>query len=81
MNETQIRMRVRQLLASGELPCDEPETLWAGNGAGKRCAACREAIDPHEVEYEVDLASKQTIRLHRRCHEIWLEECRPASAG
>lgn len=71
-----IRARVRQLIITGELPC-EPGKIWAGRGVGDTCVACAQRIEPTEVEYEVDLASGQTVRLHQRCHEIWLEECEP----
>jgi hypothetical protein len=69
-----IRQRVRALLAAGELPCEEPQTTWAGLGTGRECAACAEAIAASEVEYEVDSAGT-TLRLHRLCHEIWRAEC------
>ena len=29
----------------------------------------------HETEFEIDLSSGRTLRLHRLCHKLWLEEC------
>ena len=68
----------RKLLEADELPCEEPQKTWAGSGGGKHCAACGHAILPTEVEFEVDLVSGITLRLHRACHDIWLEECHQA---
>jgi len=75
MIETEIRVRIRSLHATGELPCETPEQTWGGSGLGEHCAACAEAISPDEIEFEVDLPSGMRIRLHRRCYQLWLEEC------
>jgi hypothetical protein len=76
MDEASIRARVSRLLADRILPCETPDQTWAGRGMGLRCIACETPIAPTEVEYEVDFSGR-TLRLHRRCHEIWLEECEP----
>jgi hypothetical protein len=75
MDDDVIRTRIRAMLESGDLPCEHPETTWAGRGFGQLCAACAERIEATEVEYEVDLASGRTLRLHRQCHALWLQEC------
>lgn len=77
MTEAEIRARIRRLHASGDIPCEEPERTWGGNGLGEYCAACSEIIPRDEIELEVDLPSGKRIRLHRRCHQFWLEECEP----
>ncbi|HXH84138.1 MAG TPA: hypothetical protein VNN07_14610 [Candidatus Tectomicrobia bacterium] len=77
LDESQIRSRIRTMLETGALPCDEPAATWAGSGEGKRCVACTETIAPTEVEFEVDLASGITLRLHRACYAVWREECEP----
>jgi hypothetical protein len=76
MDPSSIRARVRRMIDTGEIPCDDPESLWAGNGTGDRCLACAQPIAPTEVEYEVEVAAT-TYRLHRLCYAIWLEECEP----
>jgi len=81
MTDAEIRVRVRRLHETGELPCEEPERTWAGSGLGQYCAACSEIIPPTEIEFEVDLPSGTRIRLHRRCHQLWLEECEPLRQG
>jgi hypothetical protein len=78
MQEEEIRARIKSLSAIGELPCEEPERTWGGNGLGQFCVACAEIISSAEIEFEVDLPSGKRIRLHRRCHQLWLEECAPA---
>jgi hypothetical protein len=75
MEQAAIRDRIRKLLHTGELPCEEPEATWGSNGNGQRCAGCREPIRVDDVEYEVSLPSGALIRLHRPCHAIWLQEC------
>ena len=73
MEETALRLRVRQLVESGQVPCEEPDKTWAGPGTGTHCAACGEPIKPTEVEFEADLPAGITLRLHRLCHEVWRE--------
>jgi hypothetical protein len=77
MEELTIRRRVREMVRTGALPCEDPESLWGGMGDGARCAACAEPIGAREVEYEADLASGRKILLHRPCYLIWIEECEP----
>jgi hypothetical protein len=79
MDETTIRRRVREMITTGELPCDDLAGLWAGMGGGKRCAACAEPIGAEEVEYEVNLTSGKRVLLHQPCHTIWLKECAPGT--
>jgi hypothetical protein len=69
-----VRARIRQMLDTGLLEC-EPGKTWAGPGVGDTCAACAAPISAAEIEYEVDLASGPTLRLHAACHRIWMEEC------
>jgi hypothetical protein len=81
--EQQVRIRLRHMLETGEIPCEEPQKLWAGRGTGLHCVACGETIPPTELEYEIDLRSG-TLRVHRVCHDLWLDECeshRPHASG
>jgi hypothetical protein len=75
MDNASVRVRVREMLDTGELPCDEQGKVWAGRGAGTHCVACGEPIALTDVEFEVELTSGAPLRLHRVCHEIWREEC------
>jgi len=80
MEEITLRLRVRRLVESGEVPCDEPGKTWAGRGNGTHCAACGEPITPMEIEFEAELPSGVTLRLHRLCHDVWREECESLTA-
>jgi hypothetical protein len=80
IEESQIRARIRTMLATNQIACDEPERLWAGNGSGVTCAACLELIPPTEIEYEAQFAGR-TLHFHLRCHRLWLEECEPDGAS
>jgi hypothetical protein len=75
--EEVIRNRIRQMLDSGAIACDEAEKVWAGRGSGSHCAACAEPISTTEIEFEVELGAiaPTVLRLHRDCHEIWQDEC------
>jgi hypothetical protein len=77
VDEASIRQRVRRMLETAEIPCDDPDTVWAGKGSGERCIACARPIAAADVEYEVELSAK-SYRLHRACYVIWEEECAPA---
>jgi hypothetical protein len=80
MDDVTIRQRVRAMLQTGQLPCEDSAGIWAGKGDGKWCGACAEPITGEEVEFEVVLTSGATILLHRACHAIWLDECEPGTA-
>jgi len=75
VDDIALRLRVRQLVKTGEVPCEEPGKTWAGHGTGTHCAACGEPIKPTEVEFETELPSGATLRLHRLCHDLWRYEC------
>jgi len=75
MDALNIRARIRQMVDTGELPCEESGKVWAGHGSGTHCAACGEAIEPNQIEFEVPLGRSRVLRLHRPCHHIWQEEC------
>ena len=45
-----------------------------GFGTGNICVACESPIGADDVEVECDLPAGGTIRLHRKCYEIWSTE-------
>ena len=81
MEEITLRVRVRQLVETGEVPCEEPGKTWAGRGTGTHCVACGEPIRPDEIEFEAELSSGATLRLHRLCHDVWREACASLRRG
>ena len=80
MEEITLRLRVRRLVETGEVPCEEPGKTWAGRGNGTHCAACGQPITSLEIEFEAEPPSGATLRLHRLCHDVWREECESLSA-
>ena len=74
MDDALVRERVREMLATGQLPAGDPVKLWAGPSMGKPCTICGETIRT-ATEYELDFASPVvTLLLHPRCYAIWNEE-------
>ena len=55
MDELNIRARVREMVETGQLPCEESGKVWAGRGNGTHCAACGEPIESTQIEFEVPL--------------------------
>ena len=80
MDALNIRARIRQMVATGELPCEESGKVWAGRGSGTHCAACGEAIEATQIEFEVPLGPGAVLRLHRVCHHLWQDECQTLSS-
>ena len=74
MDDVLVRERVREMLATGQLPAGDPAKLWAGPSMRKPCTICGETIRT-PTEYELDFASPVvTLLLHPRCYAIWDEE-------
>lgn len=73
LDDAQVHQRVRELLASGRLPSDDPLKLWAGPSMAKPCSCCGELINT-ATEYELDFSGTVTILFHPRCYAIWNEE-------
>ena len=80
MEDNAVRRRIREMITTGALPCEDPPHLWAGHGDGKRCAGCAEPITSGDIEYEAALTLGRMILFHRRCYAIWQEECAPGAA-
>ena len=81
-----VEANVRQLLAttlirSGRLPAVISGSVYAGHGAGERCALCDAQVTPEQVGYELVMAegassSQATYMLHLPCFEAWALACR-----
>jgi hypothetical protein len=80
VDESALRVRVREKIARGALPREPATRLWAGPGLGKPCAVCDETIPSRDVEYEIEHAVgvKLIVRhFHRRCYAVWELEREP----
>ncbi len=69
-----LRHSIRQMIMAGNLPKEHCRMTWYGPGAGGICVACERTIMADDVEVECDLPAGGTIRLHRRCYDIWSAE-------
>jgi hypothetical protein len=57
----------------------KPLRTWASRGTGASCDLCGGRINPHEIEYQIELASDGVTRMlymHFACHQRWASEGR-----
>ena len=77
----ELRQAIRQKVLAGDLPKENCHRTWYGRGTGGVCLACQQAIQANDVEVECDLPGGGTIRLHRRCYDIWSVEWPTCEGG
>jgi hypothetical protein len=75
MPDGPARLKIRQKVGDGSLPCEPRPKTWAGAGRGESCDGCDEYVLVSDIEFEVDLPDGKTLRFHRACFEIWHIEC------
>jgi len=63
--------KIRDKIAAGTLPRDASGTTFAGFGTHQVCDGCDAPILPGEMEYEVPVRDRPTIRFHVRCVLLW----------
>lgn len=76
--ETKLRRVARERIAAGQLPRAVPLQMWGGKGIGRLCALCDQAIEPEEMELEVEQRIAEELaplRFHVVCHSLWQFEC------
>ena len=69
-----LRRRIREMIATGQLPALASRRSWIGQGHGDRCLLCDQLITAAHWEHEVEAAPLGEIRAHGVCFRIWLEE-------
>ena len=75
MDRRELRQRIRQRLATGELPADHPQNTWVGRGGtGQTCAICDAVISGDAIEVEALSADDKVRHYHRECFVILHEE-------
>jgi hypothetical protein len=80
--EDHLRQAIRQRILAGNLPKENCRMTWYGPGTGGVCIACEQPIAADEVEVDCDLPDGSgTIRLHRRCYDIWAAEWPTCEGG
>jgi len=65
---------IREKILAGGLPKENCRVTWFGFGTGVVCTACDQPIAADDVEVECDLPGGGTIRLHRKCYDVWSNE-------
>jgi hypothetical protein len=69
------------------MPGRKPLRTWAGHGTGAQCSGCGETIEPHEIEYEIELPADggeqvfrfqpggtgKSLHLHFACYKTWIK--------
>jgi hypothetical protein len=56
------------------LPYQKPWRTWASRGTGATCNLCSGRIQPHDIEYQVELApdgETRMLHMHFVCHQRW----------
>lgn len=67
-----LRRQVRARLSEGRLPYVDGVSK-SHRGTGRPCIVCRSAIEPAEVERELDGVGV-TLIAHEACYVLWREE-------
>jgi hypothetical protein len=55
-------------------PTRKPLRTWAGQGTGATCNRCGGSIDPHQIEYEVEMprgSDASSLHFHLACYREW----------
>jgi hypothetical protein len=87
IDESMLRERVRDAIATKKLPSGDPVKMWGGNGSGTCCAICGDPVSPGEVGYELEFAEgadgpgRGEYHVHVKCFGAWNVERKPLSAG
>ena len=78
MHEASVRERIRQMMASGELPRRSANQIAAGYGSGDPCGICGETMRQSTVTYELRFSGagepSQSIVMHFACYQLWENE-------
>lgn len=57
-DEKRLQAKAREALRAGRLPNTRPERIWGGPGIGAPCAVCKERIEPHQSELELQFSDQ-----------------------
>jgi len=51
-----------------------PLRTWAGHGTGATCNGCGGSIEPHQIEYEIEMppgSDAPSLHFHFVCYRDW----------
>jgi len=72
LSEEQLRQQIRVRLEQARLPVVDGVSK-SHRGTGRPCIVCRRAIEPTEVERQVQGAGVYLFA-HEACYKLWREE-------
>jgi len=76
LQDTALRLRVRELLKDGRLPLMVPMRVDGSYGCDQSCLVCDQPITTADVQYEVDdYRDGKRLCFHLICHVVWQTEC------
>jgi len=56
------------------MPIPKPLRTWAGHGTGAACNGCGATIEPHQIEYEIEMpqgSEAPSLHFHFDCYRGW----------
>jgi hypothetical protein len=56
------------------VPNSKPLRTWAGQGTGAICNECGGSIEPHQIEYEIEMphgSDTPSLHFHFVCYRDW----------
>jgi hypothetical protein len=77
MEEQVLRTKANEVLRRGNLPNRRPDRTWGGPGVGAACVVCHLAVNPDQMEFEMEFAHEgdnpwlDDYHVHIRCFAAW----------
>ena len=65
---------IRDKLAAGQLPREQPGKARIRSGSDRLCLGCDARIWPVQLEYELEMEGGRRYWLHVGCHGVWVTE-------
>jgi len=76
IRETELQLRITQLIGDGKLPRWMPARIGAGHDDRNVCVACDRRIASEDIEYDVDdERTGRQLNFHLDCCAVWQREC------
>jgi hypothetical protein len=80
IRDTELQLRIKQLIGIGKLPWWMPARIGTGHGDGNVCVACARQIAKEDIEYEVhDGRTGRQLNFHLDCCAVWQRACTHAA--
>ena len=74
MEDSPLRLLIRDKLADGRLQQQAIPRVWGGPGDGETCAACEETIAKSQLVIEGSGDDGKAAFFHVRCFQVWDSE-------